>query len=248
MRGVTRIRGAAVVAALLLLTSCAGRDFGGPPHWLVPDETYNYDVRPSLTDLTGSIGARGLEFTDDERLLRELAAPLTEPGYDRHQWDTAAGEDGVIESGRIGVYDRTAYAGILLSSRYRSPSARYAQLIDDIRNDSTRMPQFFETAWRVRDIDRKREKSFPFLSNLSSAERELALRRMHENLAITRLVQDSLARRASSYSFALERLVLMTPSPQAVDVEHALNQLKAQIAQYRSGTPPRRNRVVGLGR
>lgn len=248
MRGLTRICRAAAITTLLLLTSCAGRDFGGPPRWLVPDDTYNYDDRPSLSDFTGSVGTKSFEFTDDERLLRELAAPLTEPGYDRRQWDTAAGEDGVIESGRIGVYDRTAYAGVLLSSRYRSPSARYAQLIDDIRNDSTRMPQFFETAWRVRDIDRKREKSFPFLSNLSPVERDRALRRIHENFAIARLVQDLLARRASAYGFALERLVLMTPSPLAVDVEHELNRLKSQIAQYRSGTPPRRNRVVGLGR
>ena len=37
--------------------------------------------------------------------------------------------------------------------------------------------------------------------------------------------------------FALERLVLMTPSPQAAQVELALNQLQAEIARYRRPAP-----------
>ena len=43
-----------------------------------------------------------------------------------------------------------------------------------------------------------------------------------------------LTQRAASYRFALERLVIMTPSPQAVDVERTINQLQAQIARYRA--------------
>jgi hypothetical protein len=35
----------------------------------------------------------------------------------------------------------------------------------------------------------------------------------------------------------MERLVLMTPSPQAVEVERSLNQLRAGIARYRFGAP-----------
>ena len=52
------------------------------------------------------------------------------------------------------------------------------------------------------------------------------------------MVNVKLAERASSYHFALERLVIMTPSTQAVDAEHALNQLQAQIARYRTEIPP----------
>jgi hypothetical protein len=33
-------------------------------------------------------------------------------------------------------------------------------LIDDIRNDTTRLSQFFETPGRVMDIDQKRQKKF----------------------------------------------------------------------------------------
>ena len=67
---------------------------------------------------------------------------------------------------------------------HRSPSARYAQLIDDIRNDITRLPQFFETAARVLDIDQKRQKSLAYVSALSPAERDNAERRMRENASI----------------------------------------------------------------
>jgi hypothetical protein len=114
---------------------------------------------------------------------------------------------------------------------------RYAQITDDVRNDITRLPQFFETAGRVLDIDLKRQKSLRYISGLSPAEREQALRRVRENASLVAMVRASLAQRASGYRFALERLVLMTPSPQAVDVERTLNQLQAQIAQYRRSIP-----------
>jgi hypothetical protein len=55
----------------------------------------------------------------------------------------------------------------------RSPSAVYARLIDDIRNDTTRLSQFFETAGRVIDIDQKRQKSLAYVSPLNKAERAM---------------------------------------------------------------------------
>jgi hypothetical protein len=39
----------------------------------------------------------------------------------------------------------------------------------------------------------------------------------------------------------MERLALMTPSPQAVAVEQSLSQLRARIAHYRFGAPPARS-------
>ncbi|MGB7260049.1 MAG: hypothetical protein WBD48_18410, partial [Pseudolabrys sp.] len=64
-----------------------------------------------------------------------------------------------------------------------------------------------------------------------------AKRRMHENGLIVSWVYASLDQRVSSYRFALERLVIMTPSPQAVDVERHLNELKARIARYHRPAP-----------
>ncbi len=46
-----------------------------------------------------------------------------------------------------------------------------------------------------------------------------------------------LHQRVASYHFVLERLVLMTPSPEAAQVELALNGLQDQIAHYRDPVP-----------
>jgi hypothetical protein len=83
--------------------------------------------------------------------------------------------------------------------------------IDDIRNDTTGLAQFFETAGRVIDIDQKRQKSLVYISALSKAERANALRRIRENIHVLDIVRISLANRVISYRFALEHLVIMTP-------------------------------------
>ena len=112
---------------------------------------------------------------------------LIEAPYDRQQWYSVAGEYGVYRPKRGPAFDRTTYANRLLSSYERSPSARYSQLSDDIRNDITRLPQFFETATRVIDIDQKRRKSLALISALSPAERKNAELRMRENASIVAL-------------------------------------------------------------
>jgi hypothetical protein len=181
--------------------------------------------------------ASAFPLTDDERLLRDLAYPLIEPPYMRQQWYSVAGEYGLTGVDRPG-FDRSAYANHLISKHFRSASARYAQLSEDIRNDTTRLPQFFETAARVLDIDQKRRKSLAYVSELSKSERDNALRRIRENTSIVFKVRTKLDQRVAGYRFALERLVIMTPMQQAVDVERSINQLQAQIAHYRTRSAP----------
>lgn len=232
-RGPFSIQRALALAALLLLAGCANGDF---------EEVYPTLVRDDIHDWVGRDAVAGqswsFELTDDERALRDLAYPLIEPPYDRHRWYSVAGEYGLLESSRRGGFNRAAYANHLLSMDVRSPSSRYARLIDDIRNDSTRLPQFFETAGRVLDIDRKRRKSLAYVSSLAPGERKNALRRIQENAAIVGLVDARLSQRASSYRFALERLVVAVPSSQAVEAERLLNQLRAQVAYNRTRLPP----------
>ena len=247
-------------AALSLLAGCGtpNGDFGEVRPTLVRDGMHDW-VGPYAT---GSVPSK-FELTDDERALRDLAYPLVDPPYDRQQWYSVAGEYGLYRPARGPAFDRTAYAKWLLSgdgpsplARYsaklegarhdvttflspheRSPSVRYARLMDDVRNDMTQLPQFFETAGRVLDIDQKRRKSLTFVSALSPAERNNAELRMRENASIVALVREKLAQRASSYRFALERLVITTPSGQAVDVERAINEMQALIARYRHPAP-----------
>lgn len=81
---------------------------------------------------------------------------MIEPPYDRQQWYSVAGEYGLY---RTNVTDRRKYFERLLDECHHSSAAAYARLIDDIRNDTTRLSQFFETAGRVIDLDQKREKA-----------------------------------------------------------------------------------------
>ena len=222
-------------AALALLSGCANGDFKEVKRYLVRDDIHDWVGTDAVAGVNTS--RSGFELTDDERQLRDLAFQLIQPSYDRHQWYSIAGEYGLIERDQRERFDRTDYATRLFGDRYRSPSARYAKLIDDIRDDTTRLPQFFETATRVLDIDHKRRESLRYISNLSEHERNEALRRMYVNAAIVRLVRTRLHQRVESYHFALERLVLMTPSAQAAQVDLSLKQLQANIARYRLPAP-----------
>ena len=249
-----------VTAAFLLLAGCGtpNGDFGEVRPTLVSDGMHDW-VGPYAT---GSVPSK-FELTDDERALRDLAYPLIDPPYDRQQWYSVAGEYGLYRPARGPAFDRTAYAKWLLSgdgpsplARYsaklegvrhdvttflspheRSPSVRYARLMDDVRNDMTQLPQFFETATRVLDIDQKRQKSMALVSALSPTERKNAERRMRENAAIAALTREKLTQREASYRYALERLVIQTPSPQAVDIERAVNHMQALIARYHGPAP-----------
>lgn len=248
------------VAALSLLGGCGttNGDFGEVQPYLASDGMHDW-VGPYAT---GSVASK-FELTDDERALRDLAYPLVDPPYDRQQWYSVAGEYGLYRPARGPAFDRTAYAKWLLSgdgpsplARYsaklegvrhdvttflspheRSPSVRYARLMDDVRNDMTQLPQFFETAGRVLDMDQKRQKSLAYVSAVPPKELQNAQRRMRENESVVALVRAKLTQRAASYHYALERLVIATPSTQAVDVERAVNHLQALIARYRGPAP-----------
>jgi hypothetical protein len=225
----------AALAMVAVLAGCASQgDFGEVRSTLVRDDMHDWIGRPTSA----------FEYTDDERQLRDLAYALVEPPYDRKQWYSVAGEYGLTGADRW--TDRSAYAHHLLSSRYRSPSARYAQLTEDARNDIARLPEFFETASRVTDIDQKRRKSLAYVSNLSAGEKYHAQLRIKDNGSVIALVREKITQRIAAYRFALERLVVMSPSPQAVEVERSVNQLQSQYAYYRSRSAPTWTREQSL--
>jgi hypothetical protein len=228
-----------------LLAGCANGDFQEVRPSLVRDDIHDWVAYDAIAG-QGSLPSI-FELTDDERLLRDLAYPLIEPPYDRHRWYSVAGEYGLIGVPHGVGFNVAAYSEHLMGARYRSPSARYAQLSDDIKNDAVRLPQFYETATRVADIDRKRRKSLHFIPDLSPAERKNALRRMNENESIVSLVNLRLAQRIASYRFALKRLVVATPSSSVVQVEGALNQLEANVVYYRTHRAPSGSKASGLG-
>jgi hypothetical protein len=219
-------RSVLLLAALGMLGGCANSDFGEVNETLVTNGIHDWIGR-------GAPPAKAqpskFEYTDDERALRDNAYPLIEPPFDRQQWYSVAGEYGLI---KFNLADYQKYYERLKAECHDSSAALYARLIDDIRNDTTRLAQFFETAGRVIDIDQKRQKSLAYIPDLNKAERVNALRRIRENVHVLDIVRISLANRVASYRFALQRLVISIPSVQAVEAERLLNQLQGQIRRY----------------
>jgi len=72
-----------LLAAAALLSGCANGDFQEVRPSLVRDDIHDWIGRDAVT-AQGAMPFR-YELTDDERALRDLAYPLIEPPYDRHQ-------------------------------------------------------------------------------------------------------------------------------------------------------------------
>jgi hypothetical protein len=172
-------------------------------------------------------------LTDDERLLRDLAYPLIEPPYERQRWYSVLNEYGTsgIFQPDWWRYDESAYATEMFDFPARSSETYYARLIEDIRNDNVRIGPFAMIARRVSDMDLKRDKSLRYVSNLSPREHGHAVARMGENSLIARWVHQSLTERTYAYRYALERLVISSPSPQAAEAERQLNVMRLNIGQ-----------------
>jgi hypothetical protein len=235
-RSFTWRRRVVALAFLALLAGCANGDYKEIRPSLVRDDIHDWIGSAAIAGINTS--PSNYPLTDDERALRDLAYPLIQPAYDRHRWYSIAGEYGLIASDHSRAFDRTVYAQHLFTPPYRSPSSRYARLSDDIHDDMTRLPQFFETAARVLDIDRKRRESLAYIPDLSKQEKDEALRRIFVNASIVLLVRSKLHQRVASYRYALGRLVLECPMQQAVQVELALNELQARIDYYDKHAAP----------
>jgi hypothetical protein len=213
-----------------LLGGCSGGDFGR-----TRSDFRNDDMHRWLgAEATGSVGLKPSQFqlTESERQLRDFAFPLIEPPHSRPAWKSVFGDYATIAAPwrHRPVFDRTTYGRQLIDEPHRSHASRYAQLMDDVRDDITRFEPFFATATRVFDLDRKRNASLAHISELSPRERADAVARMEENTLIVQWVQQCLEQRISSYHWALERLVLQAPDNMASDADRLIGELAALTA------------------
>ncbi|QIO35178.1 hypothetical protein [Bradyrhizobium sp. 1(2017)] len=240
----------AVLLALMgaTLGACSGGDFGRTRADMRSDDMHRW----LGAEVTASVGLRPSQFqlTDEERQLRDLAYPMIEPPLSRPAWKSVFGDYKAMPSPwrqKI-VFDRTMYGRTLIDEPHRSHSSRYAQLIEDVRNDITRFEPFFASAIRVIDLDRKRDASMTRVSSLSPRERDDAVARMQENSLIVQWVQQCLEQRVSSYRWALERLVIQAPDGMAADADRLIGELAAQTANPPvAGQPPYGRAVISKG-
>lgn len=228
------VRRVAPILALLLagqlLGACSGGDFGRTRAEMRNDDMHKWIG----AEATASVGVKPSQFqlTDNERQLRDLAYPLIEPPHSRPAWKTVFGDyaPSAPPWRQKVAFDRTAYGRTLIDEPHRSHASRYQQLIEDVRDDITRFEPFFSSAIRVIDLDRKRDASMKFMTELSPRERSDAVARMQENSLIVQWVQISLEQRVSSYRWALERLVLQAPDGIAADADRLISELASQTA------------------
>src|SRR6201992_3540246 len=121
--------------ALMLLTSglmlagCSGGDFGR-----TRSDFRNDDMHRWLgAEATGSLKMTPSQFqlTENERQLRDLAYPLSEPPHSRPAWKSVFGDYQPLPSPwrQKVVFDRTTYGRALVYEPHRSDSLRYALLI-----------------------------------------------------------------------------------------------------------------------
>lgn len=212
------------------LGACADGDFGRIKPELVLDDTHAWLGTEAVNRNGGPFSV--FPLTDEERLLRDLGYPLIEPPYDRQRWYSIVGEYGArrfVQRDWL-TFRLEAYERQLMTTAYRSSTARYSKLNEDIRNDITRMDPFFGVARRVLDMDDKRGKSLSYVGGLSPREQNNAIARIAENALIVAWVQCSLGQRAASYRYTLEHLVISTPTPVALDVERSLTLMQTSIA------------------
>jgi len=218
------------LALPLMLGACsANGDYGRLKTDLVADDIHGWVGRDVARD--SGVAVSQYPLTDEERELRDLGYPLIEPPFDRNRWYAIVNEYGVSHVFNWPGYEIARYGDRLLHAEYRSASARYAQLNTDIRNDVDRIPDFFATARRVIDLDTKRALSFPYVTALGRDEHANAIARIAENKLVVAWVQGSLIERSLAYCNALQRLVIATPSPMAVEVERSLTLLNTRIAE-----------------
>ena len=230
----------AVIVLHAAVTGCAlNTDFGRVRPSLVTDDMHAWVGEEAAAQ--HGIAPSTYPFTDDERLLRDLAYPLIEPPYERNRWYSVLNEYGLnrIFQPDWYDYDPLAYGNQLYSSRYRSATARYNKLNDDVRNDVERTEPFFILARRVIDIDRIRERSLGHVTVVPPEGAANARSRIAENALIVAWVQQSLADRAAAYQAALERLLVATPTPMAVEVERSITLMQQRIGAHQVvGIPP----------
>ncbi|BAR99923.1 hypothetical protein BV133_2330 [Blastochloris viridis] len=182
-------------------------------------------------------------MTDDERQLRDRAYAFLAPP---EGWKFLSLPVAELRAARVlptdGPLEPTpgAYTNALVSYQYRSTTARWQRLIDDIRSDRDRIGPVVRVAEHVIAMDRVRRDSFQYVQTMTAPERDQAVARMEENARLIDDVRFALAQRIAIYRHAMEHLLVAQPAPIAVEAERALKSLqeRAESSVFALRTEP----------
>lgn len=236
-----RVRQRALLALLGLLSlplaACSTGDFGRARNDVLNEDMHRWVGEEAIL----STGRRPSDFqlTDSERRLRNEAYAFIEPPHSHSLWKGVFGEYEPIPAPwrQVPRFDPTMYGRHLLDEPHRSHASRYAQVMDDARDDMQGLELFLTTSAVVADLDQKRTTSLQHFADLAPRERADALARMKENALVVQWVGECLHRRIASYRWALERLVIHGPDNMAADADRLINDLAAHVDAGLQRTP-----------
>ncbi|KAA5602843.1 hypothetical protein [Blastochloris sulfoviridis] len=226
-----RAAAAGLIAALAGSCAQLEGDFARPRPNVIRD-----DVLPVAGGAFASVRGEPVSLvamTDDERQLRDRAYAYLAPPEGFKFLSLPVAE---LRAPRIlpnnGPLEPAPglYTQALLAYQYRSTTARWQRLIDDIRSDRDRIGAFVRVAAHVAEMDRVRTESFRFVQAVSDMQREQVMARVEENKMLIDAVRSALAQRIAIYRDAMENLLVAQPAPVAMEAERALKSLQERAA------------------
>ena len=216
--------------ALVVLSGCAETgDFGRPKN-----STWNNTILPTAGNLIARArneAVSSFEFTDDEQELRNRAWRFIMPAHERSYFDKIVAQlayNRILPPQYVET-DPQTYRHALHRGAYRSQVPRYQRLMEDVQADSLLIRDFKRIAHRVQRGDDIRCEMIVKLSQLQPDDERNARDRIAENNALIAWVHYQIPERLKSYRFTLERLVIETPSREAIQVERTINAFAQEL-------------------
>lgn len=218
------------VASALTLAGCAqSGDFGRQRPNVISDHLLPIAGIAS-TALTGE-GTSYFDYTDDERTLRNLGWSLVVPTH-AEDWigRTSAQLQSAEIARRLDLHlSPSMYSLLLSTARYRSSDVRYARIMDDAAKDMAAIVPYAVYARRVRLADEQRLRAADALPDIHPVEYEATIGRVAQNERQIAWVKRALLFRLYSYRYAVDRLMIQTPSRLAGQTIERLNLLEETI-------------------
>ena len=225
----TGVRLVAVTSAVMLAGCAQTGDFGRQRPNVINDNLL--PVAGFVSTAFSGEGTSYFDYTRDERTLRNLGWSLVVPTH-AEDWigRTAAELQRVEIARRLDLYlSPSMYSLLLSTARYRSSDARYARIMDDAAKDMAAIGPYAVYAHRVRLADQQRLLAVDALPDIRPLEYEAALGRVAQNERQIAWVKRALLFRLYSYRYAVDRLMIQTPSRLAGQTIERLNLLEETI-------------------